>query len=96
MDVTKGRGVDVVLNSTINELLHESFKCLGRFGRHLEIGNRDIFDRGKLGMQDFDGSKSFNYFYLGDFSRYKPEAVGRSGNPFSAALRARLIYLTAC
>ncbi|KAI5784766.1 hypothetical protein EDC01DRAFT_208974 [Geopyxis carbonaria] len=74
---TNGAGVDVVLNSTINELLHESFACLSRFGRHVELGNRDIVDRGRLALAGFDGSRTFSFFYLGDLLEYRPAEVQR-------------------
>lgn len=66
MTATGGRGVDVVLNSTINELLHTSVKCLSKFGRHVDIGKRDIIDGGRLSLGLLNGSRSFSTFYLMD------------------------------
>lgn len=51
MAATKGRGVDVILNSLSGDLLHESLRCLAPFGRFLEIGKRDILLRGRIDLQ---------------------------------------------
>ncbi|KAF2183646.1 hypothetical protein K469DRAFT_710445 [Zopfia rhizophila CBS 207.26] len=41
--LTKGRGVDVVLNSLSGEALRQSWDCVAPFGRFIEIGKKDIF-----------------------------------------------------
>lgn len=51
MAATKGRGIDVILNSLSGDLLHESLRCLAPFGRFLEIGKRDILLRGRIDLQ---------------------------------------------
>lgn len=43
--MTKGQGVDVVLNSLAGEALQQSWKCIRSFGRFIEMGQKDI---GKL------------------------------------------------
>ncbi|KAI8945702.1 KR domain-containing protein [Xylaria longipes] len=50
---TNGRGVDVILNSLVGDLLHESWNCIAKFGRFIEIGKRDLLDAGKLDMRVF-------------------------------------------
>lgn len=45
---TNGRGVDLVLNSLIGDLMHASWDCLANFGRFIEIGKRELVDAGKL------------------------------------------------
>ncbi|CAI4233223.1 unnamed protein product [Auanema sp. JU1783] len=47
---TRGRGVDVVLNSLANEMLQASLRCLARHGRFLEIGKVDLAQNTALGM----------------------------------------------
>jgi NADPH:quinone reductase-like Zn-dependent oxidoreductase len=51
---TKGRGVDVVLNSISGEQLKASVECTGEFGRFVEIGKSDILNRSLLNMASFD------------------------------------------
>lgn len=38
MQATKGRGVDVVLNSLSGELLHTTWQCVAEFGKLVELG----------------------------------------------------------
>ncbi|KAH7027192.1 uncharacterized protein B0I36DRAFT_412585 [Microdochium trichocladiopsis] len=42
MAATRGRGVDIVLNSLSGALLGASWDCVARFGRFLEIGKVDL------------------------------------------------------
>lgn len=46
---TKGRGVDVVLNSLAEEKLHASIRCLAQHGRFLEIGKYDLSQNNPIG-----------------------------------------------
>lgn len=41
---TRGRGVDLVLNSLAADKLHASVRCLAEGGRFLEIGKLDLSD----------------------------------------------------
>ncbi|KAL3443841.1 KR domain-containing protein [Aspergillus insuetus] len=62
---TNGHGVDVVLNSLVGELLHESWRsCLADWGRFVEIGKRDIIDHGRLDMGCFARGTTFTAFDL--------------------------------
>ncbi|KAF3768085.1 hypothetical protein M406DRAFT_80584 [Cryphonectria parasitica EP155] len=58
--VTKGRGVDVVLNSLAGEMLTSSWDCVAPLGFHLEIGKADIYKRSHLNMVPFDRSITFS------------------------------------
>ena len=62
MTATNGKGVDIVLNSLIGDLLHDSWRCCARFGRFVEIGKRDLTDAGKLDMQVFKRNATFTAF----------------------------------
>lgn len=59
LQATKGRGVDLVLNSLSGELLHASWECVAKFGRMVEIGKRDFQGNAKLQMSIFEGNRSF-------------------------------------
>jgi acyl transferase domain-containing protein/NADPH:quinone reductase-like Zn-dependent oxidoreductase/SAM-dependent methyltransferase len=60
MGMTKGRGVDVILNSLAGEPLQQSWDCIARFGRFVEIGKRDIALNGKLNMSNFARNTTFS------------------------------------
>ncbi|KAK8782542.1 hypothetical protein V5799_016118 [Amblyomma americanum] len=50
---TKGKGVDLVLNSLSEEKLEASVRCLAAHGRFLEIGKCDLAKESSLGMSVF-------------------------------------------
>ncbi|XP_017037404.1 fatty acid synthase [Drosophila kikkawai] len=64
MRETKGRGVDLVLNSLSEEKLQASIRCLGLNGRFLEIGKYDLSNNSPLGMSVFLKNTSFHGILL--------------------------------
>ncbi|KAK0622032.1 putative polyketide synthase [Bombardia bombarda] len=64
---TGGRGVDVVVNSLVGDLMHATWDCIAPFGRFVEIGKKELIDAGRLGMQQFLKSATFTAFDLSDF-----------------------------
>lgn len=62
MRITNGEGVDVVLNSLSGEAIQKSLEALGKFGRFLEIGKRDIYENRQLGLLPF--KKNLSYFAI--------------------------------
>ncbi|XP_049273459.1 fatty acid synthase-like [Rhipicephalus sanguineus] len=61
---TKGRGVDLVLNSLAEEKLQASVRCLATHGRFLEIGRFDLSRNSKLGMSVFLKNIAFHGIQL--------------------------------
>ncbi|KUJ24392.1 uncharacterized protein LY89DRAFT_663132 [Mollisia scopiformis] len=57
--ITKGRGVDVVLNSLSGGSLAASWECIASFGHFFEIGKRDIELHSSLSMKPFGNNASF-------------------------------------
>ena len=60
MRATAGKGVDVGLNSLSGDLLHASWQCVAKYGKMLEIGKRDILERGQLALNPFQGNRTFH------------------------------------
>lgn len=58
--LTKGRGVDVVLNALAAEAIPMGLSCLAEFGRFVEIGKRDIYQNSKLPMWHLRKNASFH------------------------------------
>ncbi|KXT06610.1 hypothetical protein AC578_8567 [Pseudocercospora eumusae] len=76
MRMTSDKGVDVVLNSLAGEALRESWHCLAKFGRFLEIGKADLFANTGLDMKPFLDNKSYIGVNLLDFENNPtPRAV---------------------
>jgi len=64
MRQTKGRGIDIVLNSLAEEKLIASVRCLAQNGRFLEIGKFDLVSNNPLGMSVFQKGISFHGILL--------------------------------
>jgi acyl transferase domain-containing protein/acyl-CoA synthetase (AMP-forming)/AMP-acid ligase II/acyl carrier protein len=77
LDVTQGRGVDVVLNCLAGPLLEASLDCLAPFGRFVEIGKRDLWGGGSVAMARLRDGMAFHVLDLDRMSREKPARVGR-------------------
>ncbi|KAI1129664.1 putative polyketide synthase [Nemania abortiva] len=81
MRATGGRGVDVIVNSLAGDLMHESWSCIAKFGRFVEIGKRELLDAGKLDMRVFLRNATFAAFDLSDLyyddSWYKEIMIGK-------------------
>ncbi|KAK4223155.1 hypothetical protein QBC38DRAFT_58577 [Podospora fimiseda] len=73
---TNGRGVDVILNSLIGELLDESWRLTADGGIMVEIGKRDIVDRNTLAMEPFDRNCSFRAVDLSYTKEITNELIG--------------------
>nr|XP_050029751.1 fatty acid synthase-like [Dermacentor andersoni] len=63
---TKGRGVDIVLNSLAEEKLQASVRCLAHHGRFLEIGKFDLYKNSPLGMSVFLKNTTFHGIMVND------------------------------
>ncbi|KAJ3607846.1 hypothetical protein NHX12_024897 [Muraenolepis orangiensis] len=61
---TRGKGVDLVLNSLAEEKLQASLRCLARHGRFLEIGKYDLSNNSPLGMALFLKNVAFHGILL--------------------------------
>nr|KAG5704186.1 hypothetical protein BaRGS_009716 [Batillaria attramentaria] len=62
--VTRGKGMDVVLNSLAEEKLQASLRLLAQHGRFLEIGKFDLSNNTALGMSLFLKNISFHGILL--------------------------------
>lgn len=75
MEVTGGKGVDIVLNSLAGEAIRKGLDVLGDYGRFLEIGKRDIYANMKLGMRPFKKNLSLMAIDLDRAMRERPEEL---------------------
>lgn len=73
--VTKGRGVDVVLNSLAGEGLRQSWHCIAPFGTFVEIGLKDIQSNYGLDMRPFMQDATFSFFNLSRMMDESPKVV---------------------
>lgn len=66
MTNTKGKGVDLVLNSLAGDLLQASIRCLAQGGRFLEIGKVDLVERTPIDSNIFLKNASFHGIVVED------------------------------
>lgn len=59
MERTRGRGVDVIVNSLAGEAVRRNLDVLRPFGRMIELGKRDFFANARLGLRPFRKNVSF-------------------------------------
>lgn len=60
LELTEGRGVDVVLNALAAEAIPMGLSCLAEFGRFIEIGKRDIYQNSRLPLWALRRNASFH------------------------------------
>jgi len=77
MDLTKGEGVDMVLNSLTGEMFRESCNCLASFGHFVEIGKRDLLANSRMEMRFFLKNASFTAMDLMVIGKKKPALCKR-------------------
>lgn len=89
--MTKGEGVDVVLNSLAGELLRETWDCIAHFGRFIEIGKRDISNNTRLEMKRFDSNALFSSVDLTVLAAERPRIMSRVMKSVMDALETKKI-----
>jgi NADPH:quinone reductase-like Zn-dependent oxidoreductase/acyl carrier protein len=60
MELTGGKGVDVVLNALAAEAIPMGLSCLAPFGRFIEIGKRDIYQNSRIPLWPMRKNASFH------------------------------------
>lgn len=59
--MTKGRGVDVIINALSGAALRASWDCMAPFGRFVELGKVDIYSSARLNMEKFKNNVRFEF-----------------------------------
>ncbi|MEZ4630387.1 MAG: SDR family NAD(P)-dependent oxidoreductase [Deinococcales bacterium] len=77
LELTKGEGVDLVLNSLAGEAINRGMRVLGHNGRFLEIGKRDIYQNRGVGLEPFQKNLSFHAIDLDSETRRRPKLLGK-------------------
>ncbi|KAI1317088.1 beta-ketoacyl synthase domain-containing protein [Xylariaceae sp. FL0255] len=73
--MTRGRGVDVVLNSLTGDMLTDAFDCVAKLGTFCEIGKGDIYKGNHLRLTSFDRSVTFSSVDLVTVAQERPDIV---------------------
>ena len=88
-DVTKGRGVDLVLESVGGEVLGKSFDCIAPLGRLVSVGASSGESSRRFRLQTlFERGISVSGFTLGLWLQNRPELVEAAARRVIEAVRA--------
>ncbi|KAL2119996.1 hypothetical protein VTJ04DRAFT_6957 [Mycothermus thermophilus] len=77
LQATNGRGVDVVLNSLTGDGLRESWRCLAKFGRFVDISRRESGSKTRLELDTVDNNASFTSLDVLTLLEERPKVVKR-------------------
>lgn len=73
LQITEGRGVDVIYNLLPGEMIAQNFAVAGEFCRIIEIGKADIYFGGATDLKPFSGNLSFHSIDMDRMLRLRPE-----------------------
>lgn len=73
MRMTKGKGVDVIMNSVASDALRLTWNCIAPFGRFIELGKRDFQINSRLEMGRFARNVTFAAVDLVGLIRERPD-----------------------
>ena len=74
MELTGGKGVDIVLNSLTGDFIPKSLSVLGPGGRFIEIGKAGIWEASQV--TQFNSDITYHVIYLGDVEEEEPGLIG--------------------
>ncbi|ERN40832.1 polyketide synthase module [Rubidibacter lacunae KORDI 51-2] len=77
LEATKEEGIDVVLNSLSGEFVQESLNLLRSYGRFVEIGKMDIFQKKSLNLYPFRDNLTYFAMDLERVIRQHPQRIRR-------------------
>jgi NADPH:quinone reductase-like Zn-dependent oxidoreductase len=90
--VTKGRGVDVVLNSLAGEAINRNLRVLRPFGRFLELGKRDFYENTRIGLRPFRNNISYFGIDADQLMQERPEFTEKLFREMMALFRSGVLH----
>ena len=91
MRATGGRGVDVVLNSLGGAFIDKSLACIAPYGQFLELGKRDVYADGTLGLRNLRSNVSFHVIDLAALIGERPQLASEMLDEVLAMLASQKI-----
>lgn len=85
LEITGGKGVDVVLNSLSGDYIAKSLDVLAPYGRFIELGKRDIYEDRRVGLKAFRQNISYFAVDLAALIEEKPQFAAAM---FATVMRA--------
>ncbi|MGI3184105.1 zinc-binding dehydrogenase [Nioella aestuarii] len=75
MKITKGAGVDILLNSLPGAYIAKGLDIMAPYGRFLEIGKRDVYEDAAIGMKALRRNVSLSVLDLAAMGEERPELL---------------------
>lgn len=75
MRITKGTGVDILLNSLPGAYIAKGLDIMAPYGRYLEIGKRDVYEDAAIGMKALRRNVSLSVLDLAAMGEERPELL---------------------
>jgi NADPH:quinone reductase-like Zn-dependent oxidoreductase/acyl carrier protein len=92
LELTRGEGVDIVLNSLAGEAISKSLSILRPYGRFLEIGKRDIYQNTRIGLGPFHKNLAFFSIDLAHMYGHNADLVRLLFQEIIALIRDRSLH----
>ncbi|HKY96130.1 MAG TPA: type I polyketide synthase, partial [Kiloniellales bacterium] len=92
LELTGGRGVDVVLNALAGAAIEGGLKVLAPYGRFLEIGKRDIYADSAISLRLLRKNITFHAIDLAAMGEERPEQSGALFVELAQLLAKRKIH----
>jgi len=75
LEMTKGQGVDIVLNSLSGERIAKGLSVLAPHGRFLELGKTDIYKNSSIGLRSLRHNITLRVIDLAQVMQDKPDII---------------------
>lgn len=75
MRITRGRGVDILLNSLPGDYIAKGLGIMAPYGRFLEIGKRDVYNDSSVGMKALRRNVSLSVLDLAAMGAERPQLM---------------------
>ena len=75
MRITKGQGVDILLNSLPGNFIVKGLEIMAPYGRFLEIGKRDVYEDTSVGMKALRKNVSLSVLDLASMGEERPDLL---------------------
>lgn len=73
--ITKGKGVDILLNSLPGDYITKGLEIVAPYGRFIEIGKRDVYADSSIGMKALRKNVSVSVLDLAAMGQERPELL---------------------
>lgn len=77
MEITQGKGIDMVLNSLAGEAINRNLSILKPFGRFLELGKRDFYENTRIGLRPFRNNITYFGIDADQLMNERPELTAK-------------------